>query len=268
MEVQETQMPRTPSALLPVALLLAAACASTARAQDATEDRWTFSITPYLWAAGVKGDVTVPSRLHPSGAIESSVDAKFTDILSNLGGVPFMGMAEANYGRFSLLGDILYLKLETDGDTKGPAFGGTEARLTNTIGSMIGTYRAIDVPGHRLELGGGFRVWSMTTKLSLSPGALAGGSASKTATWADPVLAARYRVRLSDQFSLSLYGDIGGFGVGSDFAWQVLATVDYAVTPTIDLRFGYRYLAFEYEGDRARFDLNFHGPFLAATFKF
>lgn len=261
-------MSRTLSALLPASLLVTAAYAASARAEEANPDRWTFALTPYFWAAGVKGDITVPSRRHPSGAVDASVDAKFLDILSNLGGVPFMGMAEANYGRFSLLGDILYLKVETDADTKGPAFGSSEARLTNTIGSMIGTYRAIDLPEQSLDVGGGLRVWSMSTKLSLSPGVLAGGSASKTTTWVDPVLAGRYRVRLSDQFSLSLYGDIGGFGVGSEFAWQALATVDYAVTPAIDLRFGYRYLAFEYEADRAKFDLGFHGPFLAATFKF
>ncbi|MGE0716433.1 MAG: hypothetical protein AB7P02_13410 [Alphaproteobacteria bacterium] len=264
-----TEMPRTLPALLSSTLLVLASGAGSALADDSRlSDRWTFELTPYFWAAGVKGDITLPSQLRPSGSLDIGVDAKFTDILSNLGGVPFMGMGEAHYGPYGILTDILYLKVETEADTRGVAFGSSEARLTNTIGSVIGTYRAVEDRWQTLEFGGGVRVWSMSTKVSLSPGALGGGSASKSLTWADPVMAARYRRRLTDQLSLSFYGDVGGFGVGSDIAWQVLATVDYAVTPTIDLKLGYRYLAFEYEADRAHYDLAFHGPFLAATFRF
>ena len=40
-------------------------------------DEWRFSITPYLWAIGMNGDMTVKG-------VESDVDVDFSDILSNL----------------------------------------------------------------------------------------------------------------------------------------------------------------------------------------
>ena len=40
-------------------------------------DEWQFSITPYLWAVGLNGDMTVKG-------VDSDVDVSFSDILTNL----------------------------------------------------------------------------------------------------------------------------------------------------------------------------------------
>ena len=40
-------------------------------------DEWRFSITPYLWAVGLNGDMTVKG-------VDSDVDVSFGDILTNL----------------------------------------------------------------------------------------------------------------------------------------------------------------------------------------
>jgi len=233
-----------------------------------SSERWTFGLTPYFWVAGISGDVHVPTRLHPGGGVDVDLDADFSDLFKNISAIPIMAMAEAQYGRFGLIGDILFLQIETDGETQGPAFGSAETRLTTTIGSAVGTYRAIDERWHTLEFGAGARVWSVSTKVELGAGTLPGGSAKKSATWVDPILAVRYRARLADRWALTVYGDVGGFGVGSEFAWMAHATVDFAAASWLDLRVGYRHLGVEYDGNRARYDLDFSGPFLGATFKF
>ncbi len=65
-----------------VALLAAAALPAWAQSQgqgptSAMDGRWHFSLAPYLWMSGIKGDVSVASL--PS----VPVDAPFSDILDN-----------------------------------------------------------------------------------------------------------------------------------------------------------------------------------------
>src|SRR5258706_16173485 len=43
-------------------------------AHAAEEDDWKFELTPYIWAVGLKGDVTVKGR-------EGSVDKSFSDLI-------------------------------------------------------------------------------------------------------------------------------------------------------------------------------------------
>lgn len=261
-------MRKAASALLLMPLLTCFLPTSSAAADDIwTTNGWKFELTPYAWMAGISGDVEIPSRFRPGAGINVGLDASFTDIVSNLSQIPVMGMAEARNGRFAIIGDLVHMQVEQDADTRGAAFGSAEARITSTIGTLLGTYQAMDVPWQSLEFGAGVRVWSVSTKLTLTPGILPGETAKKSVTFVDPVLAARYRAHLHERLGLTLYADIGGFGVGSEITWQALGTIDFAATPWLDLRVGYRYLAVEYRGDRARLNLDFSGPYLAATFK-
>ena len=72
---------------------------SPAGAQDVAPATapWQLSITPYLWAVALKGDVSV-------GRIEADVDASFSDILDNLNGALMLEL-ELRKGRFGLLSD-------------------------------------------------------------------------------------------------------------------------------------------------------------------
>ena len=68
--------------------------------------RWELSVTPYLWATALKGDVGL-------GRTEADVDASFNDILDNLNGA-LMLEAELRKGRFGLISDTVYANLEDD----------------------------------------------------------------------------------------------------------------------------------------------------------
>ena len=59
-------------------------------------DEWQFSITPYLWAVGLNGDMTVKG-------VDSDVDESFGDILSNLDIAleAHLRFGKANGGAFS-----------------------------------------------------------------------------------------------------------------------------------------------------------------------
>jgi hypothetical protein len=70
---------------------------------------WELSVTPYLWALALDGDVTVKG-------IKSSPSVSFSDILDNLNGAAMLEL-ELRKGRFGLLSDTIYANLEDDAAT-------------------------------------------------------------------------------------------------------------------------------------------------------
>ena len=64
---------------------------------------------------------------------------------------------------------------------------------------------------------------SMDLSLQSTSGGPLDVAASRDADWIDPTLGLRYDRPLGDDWRLDLRGDIGGFGVGSDFMYHLLA---------------------------------------------
>src|SRR5262245_31125384 len=74
------------------------------------EERWTFNVAPYIWAAGMDGTIA------QFGFPPVSVDASFSDILEHFD-IGLMGAGEGRYGDFGLLTDFMYVKLSTSAPT-------------------------------------------------------------------------------------------------------------------------------------------------------
>jgi hypothetical protein len=72
--------------------------------------------------------------------------------------------------------------------------------------------------------------------------------------WFDPLIGLRGRYNLSKAFYLTAETDIGGFGIGSDVAWQGYAAVGCQITRNIYSEVGYRAL---YDDFRDESDHNF-----------
>jgi hypothetical protein len=232
-----------------------------AQAPARTADDWTFIASPYVWFAGLGGEVTLPRG-------SESFNADFGDLFGAMK-FSFMGLFEARQQNFSLVLDFMYINQQQGVPV--PGFGeysGGSARLRTTQASAIGLFTLLDQPGGRFELGGGVRVWWMNTDIRLDPGTLPGRSADQTTNWVDPIIAARGSVRLNDRLSLTGYGDIGGFGVGSEFTWQVMGTLDWRVSDWISASVGYRWIQFDYEASRANIDLGMSGPIIGASLRF
>ncbi len=65
--------------------------------------------------------------------------------------------------------------------------------------------------------------------------------------------------------------DIGGFGIGSNFSWNVIAAVSYQLSELVAVTAGYRYFYVDYEDDDATefaYDVGTNGPGLGVTFSF
>jgi opacity protein-like surface antigen len=130
-------------------------------------------------------------------------------------------------------------------------------------------YRAYTDANISLDVGGGIRFWNLNNKLEIQPGlANLYIDHRQTEMWVDPTLGARLGLKLGGPWSLTLAGDIGGFGVGSRFSWQAMSTVNYAWNENWTLKAGYRALHVDYRNDGFLYDVTMHGPAIAATYRF
>lgn len=237
--------------------LLGAALLATALPSQAEE--WKHELAPYFWGAGMDGVAGVAN-------VVADVDVSFGDILENLQ-FGFMGAYRGSRGPYSVAFDGIYMDL---GATKrGP--GGL---LKGDVG--LQQYAAELDFGYALsesfELFAGLRYnrLSSDVKTSGPQGQLL--SASLDESWVDPVIGARYTIPFNDQWSATLRGDIGGFGVGSDFAWQGMATIRWQTSPRLGWLLAYRYIDMDYENGSGagyfKYDMALTGPGLGVVFTF
>jgi hypothetical protein len=242
-------------------------------AQDATlPDGMQILFTPNLWLAGV--DAAIKTQLPRRPEVNSSVGP--FQLLGHLDGIPFLGGIEIHDGPFSLLGGAVHLPVGTDITTRDVFFNGGNATLIANAGTATLLYRALEQPTQYVDLGVGFRAWGFTANLTLNPGILPGTSATREASWVDPLIAGRYHIdlpsgSLPSGFGLTAFGDVGGFGVAAHSDWRLEGTIDYTVKPWIDLHLGYRSVNFNYQasgGLDLGFNVHMKGPMLNATFKF
>ncbi len=201
-------------------------------------DKWEFELTPYLWAAGMDGTMAV-------GPKEASVSVGFQDLLKSLD-FGFMGRFEARNDRWSLASDLVYTNL------------GKDAQLTDAgadVGAVVLDTKMLVVEGtagYRLgrspvEAVAGARIYSVKADVQADRVELASGSGG----WVDPIVGLRLRKWVGgDKWLVALRGDVGGFGVGSDFAWALSAGLGYRLNRSLTLSAGYRAWNFDREGER------------------
>jgi len=241
-----------------VALLTPIAYAQQSGAQQS--DRWQFEATPYLWAAGMKGDVGV-GRLTAEG-----INTSFSDIFSSLR-FGFMGALEGHKDRYGFLFDAMYMQLSQSKEAPLPGFGDIHAKPTQQAYTLAGTWRAVegDVP---VDIVGGVRVNDLKLDLDLSSSVLApqGRTIVRSRSWADGFAGARVQYPVAPRWNLVGYVDIGGGG--SDFTWQWFAGANYAVSPTMTAKFGYRYLRVDYHRDNFLYDVATGGFYAGTGFRF
>ncbi len=252
---------------LAVALTAAGADPGSAVAQETpSQSGPQVTVTPYLWLAGINSAIKTPLPRVP----EVNSDVGAFQLLGHLNGVPFMGSAEIRDGPFSLFGDVLHVPVGTNITTRNIFYQGGSATLTANMGTALFLYHALDQPAQELDAGVGFRSWGFTSRLTLNGRLLPTANVSRSAGWADPLIAARYHRDFGNGLGLTAYGDVGGFGVAAHVDWQIIGTLDYALKSWATLRLGYRSLNFNYQagGGDLGFNVHMKGPILAANFRF
>lgn len=226
--------------------------------------KWEMLATPYLWIPWTGVNVKPSNTKIPSASGTIDPDP----FISHLSWVPFMGAVEFRNGPIGVGLDYLHAPVRAGLSTHNIVFGGGTAGLTIDTGTAMFLYRPLATPDQYVDVGLGVRLWGFNGDISLNQGLLPAVSITSGAVWADPLLAVRYHREFGNGFGATAYGDVGGFGVGAHIDWQVVATVDYAVKPGIDMHAGFRSLNFNYGLPNAGLTMNMYGPILSATFRF
>lgn len=264
----------------------AAYAADTIEAQQeaaptpAEQPGWAVQITPYMWAAGLKGDIS-PFRHGPT----IGVDKSFSDVVDDLNFGGFVNVW-ARYDRYVVSGDMMYTNT-TDSHGTGPLpalqipglgtipGGATVDAAVDTkqfMATLQGGYRVIDTQQFTLDALAGARFWHISNDVTVKVDVPGVGSEAarhgESFGWVDPVVGMRAFVPLTEKLSLQAQADIGGFGAGSDLTWSALATANYVVTDHFSVSAGYKALKVDYDRNGHIFDTTMSGPVLGVTYRF
>jgi hypothetical protein len=264
---------------------------------------WRFDLTPYAWLPSLNGSSTIKGH-------SADVDASFFgDIIHRKIPKELFGLMtafEACNDRFAILGDFTYLLL---GASKGGSRSiSLDPRLTADVSAnfdttikmiiteLAGAYEIARwgspaASTTSLDLYAGGRLWWQQAEASLNidaklaillprrsfnvSGSLAYAD-SGDVTWIDPLVGLRLRHQFMPGHELTLSGDVGGFGAGSEFSWQAIGayrfTFAHAYGATWSGLLGYRALYVDYSkgaGDTLyQFDMLQHGPIMGISARF
>ncbi len=230
---------------------------------------WIVEVTPYMWAAGMEGEIS-PFRRGPTIHVEQSFSDTMKDF--NMGG--FLNVW-ARRDRFVFSGDLMYVNTtaaKSVGILPDLVPGGVE--LSAEVDSiqlnatLQGGYRVVDTPRFFLDALAGGRYWYVSNDVTVRLENVASVSHEESFNWIDPLVGARAFYNVTDRLSVMAQADIGGFGVGSDLTWSVLGTVNYILTDHFSVSAGYKHLEVDYEKNGHVFDTTLTGPVLGVTYRF
>lgn len=217
---------------------------------------WRFQVTPYLWMAGLEGNVR-PVQRSPT----LNVDKSFSEIMDSLDAAVFVTGA-ARYGRYVIHGDFSHVT--TSDGAPLPLGLSAKVRVRQTSMTLAGGYNWMPSESSNIDLMAGMRGWKIGVKGRI-PGRV---SVRSDTSFVDPIVAVRWRYDISPRWSTLLYADVGGFGVGSKSTWQLWGTVNYQVSDNMHLSLGYRDLSVDYEDKGKVLDFRQSGPLLGLTYMF
>jgi len=217
-----------------------------------------FTVAPYLLLPTVGGNMTIDGR-------SLEVDLGPGEIFGNLQ-FGMMGYFEARRDKWGFAFDALYANLEKEASVETPLGpGAANLGMQQGIYELSGIYGAADwadiVFGIRINnVSGDFETLLFQIK----------GEDSKT--WADPFVGVKLIVPDIGNWRVFARIDFGGFGVGSNYAFQIYPTVGYDFAPWFTLAGGFRLLKMKYEtgegSDLFVYDMSIYGPFVGFVFRF
>ena len=229
------------------------------------DDDWSFLVAPYIWFAGLKGDLSV----FPD-APATRINISPSDALNGTE-ASFMLMLEAKKRRQGLLLDIFYSDVLQENQTISSTSLNWKASVKGTMVTAGYTYEIYSTPHAVVDIIGGLRYWQVDTKLVLTTGLdpLAESSVRNSKSWVDPLAGVKGKVRLGDsRFYLACFLGAGGASGGSDSFYDLTTNVGYQFTDTIIASIGYRLFDVDYKNDSLVYDVKQEGWVLGLVWVF
>ncbi|WP_342316344.1 hypothetical protein [Lysobacter sp. FW306-1B-D06B] len=231
---------------------LALAFPTTLRAADS----WDWSVAPYAWAPSIGADLR-------EGQPPAESRQAFNDWIDKVD-FAFLGHVEGRGDRFGMFGDVIYLALSDSHDYP-------RLRTEGDLDAGVVELAAVLPLGERrfegLDLFGGLRYFDVSTKATFDPASdlLPVVTRDRDEGFYDFLFGARYTMKLSDRWGLTLRGD-GSTG-DTDGSWSANANLQYHAGPGFWV-FGYRHLQVDLPMRNSSLDLTLSGPQVGYAFTF
>jgi hypothetical protein len=235
-----------------------ALCAPATQAQEASSGDWKQTVFVYGMGAAISGDAQI-------GNLALPVSVSISDLFDAL---KFGAMAayRVENDEWSVTGDTTYMSLGWNARGQRGNVSGDLSIDQVTLMATVGRRLSPHVEG-LLSLA----YFNLSTDLAVRV-LNQRQSASRDADWIDPLIGLAYAVPFAGKWTYSLRGDIGGYGVGSNFSWQLLTVVRRQNTDRFGWYLGYRALGFDFEDGTGRnyqhYDLTQQGPLAGVSFSF
>ena len=230
------------------------------------DDSWNFRLSPYIWFAGLKGDVgTIPPL--PSAPVDISASDALNDTEAS-----FMILLDGKKGRHGFFTDLLYSDVQSDEELVPPPIGlNMKSTTKTTIFTLAYQYEIYKQEQTVVDFLAGARYWAIDSELRFRDGlgVLAGRKISNDESWIDPILGFKARTPLGNsRFYVGGGASLGGFGVGSDLFYEISANVGYQWNKAIGTSLGYRMFDVDYEDDGYVYDVKQQGWQIGLTWSF
>ncbi|NVK40299.1 MAG: hypothetical protein HWE39_03580 [Oceanospirillaceae bacterium] len=220
------------------------------------EPEWRFNLTPYLWFAGLEGDVGIVGL--PPAPVDISASDALDDTETSL-----MVLMSAKKGSHGIFADLFYADVRSEEElVPDPVNLKAKTTTKTTIATLAYQYELYNSAGAAMDLLAGGRYWNVDGELRFKGGLgmLAGQKRSDDDSWIDPLLGFKGHWPLgSSRFFLAGGGAVGGFGVGSDSFYEINANIGYQWTDAIGTGIGYRIIDVDYDEDDFVYDARQEG---------
>jgi hypothetical protein len=213
----------------------------------------------YIVGIGIDGEATV-------GPLTADIDVSASEVFESLE-FGAMGSYRWDSDPWAFQVDAIYASLAGDKS-------GSQGFLRSTLDldqAMIEADVGYQL-GEHFELMVGARYWDFEAEIALFGSGGAVQRSEGAESWVDPLIGLRVVAPISESWTFIARGDVGGFGVGSDFAWHASAFLDWRLGKQFSVVFGYRIFDFEFEdgGGADTFDLDLQesGPGIGIALSF
>ena len=247
-----------PGADQPLKTIESRASSSPMPAPQGISGESKYRFTPYVWMAGLQGDVGAQGRV-------VHVNAPFLEVIDEVN-FGFAAVFEAKLSeKWAVIIDFSYLNLSDDKSTPGPLFDAAQVNIKSSFFSAEGAYKLAGTGAARLDISAGMRAYHQDMRIELRRGATR-QEISQGATWVDPIVGLRMRV--GGKVFATIEGDIGGFGLGSTFAWHAFGGGGVNIGKHAFLVAGYRYMDVDYRSKDFVYDTAMSGLLIGFGLRF
>ena len=226
--------------------------------QQKDESEWYVEFAPYLWFAGIDGDVSF-SRSSPT----FSIDADFDDLVDDIE-FTFAFNTSIKKGEWGYYGDFFFIKLDQEGYTPARLFRVT-SQFDEIIFTNAATYYLYKSDTKWIEGMIGARLWALEHDINIynaSTGVRSTGS-SGTEEWLDPFIGIRTQWNFARRWYLGFMINYGGFNVGSEETYETFGGLGFRFNKGHAVRAGFKAIGVNYDEDGFLFDVDQKGTYLA-----